>query len=218
MPDWIPEPFVGFCYDKSGRIWVIALTPTGPTLNLYSVDGTLHSSRPVDLSFPTLNVEQPYLAHLHMTVQQTGVFMAMDNCVIWDRNGEDSKLIELDSPITGIAPSPPYLRRRITTTCHNGCTVVWGDLDQAHVHQFARQFVNPKATYTREGLLAVACCGEGIVYASSDGRVTPKFSFDAPDAAVAGVVRTGQSRQFAVITEEGEVSVYDIPRYDYSGR
>jgi len=209
IPTWFPEQFLGSCYDRSGQVWVVALTPTGLTLDLYAITGALQQSQPLS---PSIDMERMCMAGLHMAAQENEVWLAGDRYVIWNKRGKDSTLVELDSPITAIAPSPPYLQRRIAVTCEKGCAMLRGELDQVHVEPFGRELLNAKATYTREGFLAVASPGEGYIYDSIDGQTTPKFRFDAPDAPPVAVVRTGESRQFAVITEGGEVSIYDIPR------
>ncbi len=118
---------------------------------------------------------------------------------------------EVPSPIVSITGSAPHSRTRIVLGCEEGGAVLWGESAAAPHTAFAADLVEPVVGINRGGWLIAATSETVEVFSTANGKLNFLATAPAPANRPLAVLATDHNQRFAIVSETGQASVYEIP-------
>lgn len=115
------------------------------------------------------------------------------------------------SPILSITGSAPHAKPRIVLGCKQGGLVLWGDTADAPQTTFAADLAAPSVGLNRGGWLIAATADTVEVFSTANSQLNFVCSTDGPKSDPIAVLSTNENQRFAIVTEEGNVMLYEIP-------
>jgi tetratricopeptide (TPR) repeat protein len=200
---------LGWARTGHGVHWLVR--GTGPecelTLECFGPDDALINS--ISLEFPDSRAELPGPLPLH--ARREGVFVGLGwkLLVLWPN--QRTSVIELPSPIHTLVGSAPFSRPRVVATCDQGAALYWADRSAPLVH-FAEDLHHPIAVFTRGGWLILAESSRCELYRAQDRRIVLESTLATVQSPPVALLTTSHADQFALLTADGVVRVYEPAR------
>lgn len=114
----------------------------------------------------------------------------------------------LPADVRRLAASPQHTRVRVAAAFDEGGVVLWED---GASQPFGQGLTDPRIAFTRSGFLVAAAAEGGRVYRTVDQKVVAIGSFEHGRAKPLAVLPTNVLNEFALLSEDGWVSVFQIP-------
>lgn len=209
-PRWLASNTLAVANGESA---VFALKATGFHLDLSSYDGKdeLLATRLLDIELPVrAHIPRPTIVPVPMQCQGSNVYIGMDRWLIIARANGATEVIEMPSPISGLACARPHTRTRVAVTYQTGGTIVWDDFSGIHQEPFGQSLESPVAGFAIGGFLVAASDDHCRLYSTNDGHVCFEAEIQWREARPIAILDTGGASEFAVCFADGRVMVYRI--------
>jgi len=115
------------------------------------------------------------------------------------------------SPILSITGSALHSRPRIVLGCEQGGAILWGDTADAPHTTFASELAEPAVGLNRGGWLIAATADNIEVFSTTGGKLHFAATAPGPQDQPLAVLSTPENHRFALITQSGQVLIYEIP-------
>ena len=207
LPRWLAPDTVGL-FREPGKVWVLRETPGGFVIEvLTEPDGLLLHTEQVhhDSHEPRQDGLHPFFvdpAHRQFIADGSTLHMPhYEGGWTSDRG-----------PIQSLAGMTFERVTRLVLTFSAGGEVLWDDGQEIRSSRLADDYTNPVATFTRRGHLVVADSSTCDVFNADRGEL--RFRARGPEmtARPVAVLPAPHLDQFAIVTADGQVRLFEIPR------
>jgi len=158
---------------------------------------------------PQMLEDSEVVRPLPFHVRGNSFYLGLGATLLSLREGQQSTT--LHSTIRSIVGSPWLSRARIVVGCAQGGVVVWGVTADSPHSTFAMDLAEPVVGLARGGSLAAATADVIEVSGTQGGRLSWVGTTDGPKQPPIAVTPTSAADQFAVFTQDGLVTIYDVP-------
>ncbi len=198
---WIVEP-------RNGQLCLIAIGPHGEQTTIETIPSAGWPSP----SGPQEEHEGLDCFHGALYARGEKVYLGLGNQVAIFGRSKMPEIQEFSRAVKSLTGSALNTRPRIAATFERGGEVFWDDFETGNHQPFAHDMPDPMACFNRGGYLIAACERKCEVYSTQDRRLQleAEMSISGPSpVAVLGAPRTDQ---FGIVTENGEIRVYELTR------
>lgn len=201
---WIDHGTIGIAQGQSQQWFVVRLTEANECLlEILSATGAIMSSKPLAFEFNELIVPVPICfagSKTHLAIGANLVSVRVDG---------QFERIEFHAPIRSIRGSVQGTMPRIALAFDNGVQVFW-NMGKVDSHpMICSDMAEPQTLFTRTGHLVVAAGHLCEIYQTANRQV--KFVAAIEIESCVRLMRNKESNCFAVLTESGNICVYQIP-------
>lgn len=120
--------------------------------------------------------------------------------------------IVFDHPIECLAVSPELTKAQLALGFKKGAQYI-GSTDSLKKRiDFARDMIDPQLCFTRDGDIIAVSPKYGRIYQCKGAEISTKSHFEAPRDPILAVLPGVSKGTFAIITKNGQVSIYEIPQ------
>ena len=201
---WIDEGTIGITQGQNHQWFIVRLTDSNECLlEILSATGELMSSKPLELEFRELSIPVP----ICFVGSKTHIGIGR-NLVNVNVSGDIEK-VEFYNAVRSICGSVPGTMPRIALAFDNGVQVIWNKGEITSRPIICEEMLEPKTLFTRTGHLVIAADRVCEIYKTVNRQV--QFVAVIEIDSCVRLMRSKESNQFAVLTESGDICVYQIP-------
>ena len=187
---------------RGGHLTLVAVGPHGEQM----------STQTVPMPEPSLDFEDtPSVLPVPLHARGDRVYVGVVNKMLVFMKAIPIDTVEFAQRITSLVGSAPNTRTRIAATFARGGTVLWHDLEGVHMEPFAGDVPYPVVCFNRGGYLIVASEGCCQVYSTQGRRVQFEAELTNSNSKPIAVLSAPRTDQFGIVSEAGEISVYELP-------
>ena len=179
----------------NGEYVLDIVTSSGDSLDSHRID-SMPGDDVVTLPIPVVCDG----THLYLSIGQ--------HLRIYGRGGWIETL-DLEEVVSRVTASARSTAPRIAIAFERGVQILWGGVTPELTQKFCTGLERPRILFTRTGHLVVASQDKCEVYKTSQRKITFVASFSIESCE--DVVATNDSQQFAILSSDGKVTVYQIP-------
>ncbi len=213
-PPWLPDQAVAIGRTDSGESSMLVPGGAGLVLSNFDVHNELLGSQVL----PWLDVwpdgngcyQTPAYEPVPFLMRGDRAYLGLeDRLICWRPEGR-VKVIDVGDRIVGMHCSAPFSRARVAVALREGAMLYWDDF-QAVKSPFAEDLTAPVLRFVEGGWLAAISENACTVYRTAENcRVHREAVLHHEHGLPIAVLDTGQKDQFAVVTQEGTVAIYQI--------
>lgn len=193
---------------SSGITWVLEsrnqlLTLVGLGKNGDPISSEVIEEFELDLEFPILPI--PFHA------QGDRLYVGSMNELLVMERSRPTMAVTCQETIFSLAGSAANTRPRVAATFEHGGSIYWHDSDGGHTQNFGSELSRPVVGFDRLGQLIAAGRGQCHIYRTQFSNLNLIAEGEIADSPPIAVLPEPRSRQFAIVTASGEVTIYRSP-------
>ncbi len=194
-------------FSPAGILWLCRSTESGLHLSAFASERTLIS----DIAFDHTSSVWPSLPCL--SVQETHAALSLNQTLhIFDISSglqrEKGSTLEFEQPILGLVASPRWAKPHFAVVMTSQIALVWLTGTHAHSYVIDTVFEQPKAAFTKDGILVVLSMGGGHLFDCDSKGVKASSSFPLMEATPVAVMPGPEARTFATLDASGQIKIY----------
>jgi hypothetical protein len=176
----------------------------------YAPSLRLEGQRSFDLITDTYMMEDAEVIRpLPFYVRGNSFYLGLGATLLSLRAGQE--FTTLHSTIRSLTGSAWHSRPRIVAGCSQGGVVLWGVTADSPRSTFAMDLAEPVVGLARGGWLVAATNDTIEVSNTQGGQLTWVGEVTGPGQPPVAVTPTSAANQFALFTQDGLVTIYDVP-------
>ncbi|MFM9966376.1 MAG: hypothetical protein ACKV2Q_34805 [Planctomycetaceae bacterium] len=207
LPNWLADDTVGLCR-QPGIVWVLRETPSCFVIECHSEpSGLLLHTQQMNFA-----AHEPRNAGLHpLFVDSSGRKFVADGSTLLMPH-YDGGWASDRGPIQSLTGMTFERVTRLALTFVSGAEILWDDGHEVRSSRLSDDYSHPVATFTRRGHLVVADATTCDVF--NVDRSELRFRARGPEktARPIALLPAPHLDQFALITADGQVRLFQIPR------
>jgi hypothetical protein len=207
-PAWLPQGFP-FAFGD-GVVWSIHVAAGRAVLSCYDrVQGHLRQTS--DITDELLEgAERTEQTRLSLANLGRGVAVALGNRLVLTHGDGAFIRVELPGQAVRIFSTIPHTRQGIAIMLHQGAVIYW--VGAENCSELDRDISSPIGAFIPQGPLVLAS-GPHLVLLEADSRgVHSVVRMELVGQRIVGVSLGSEAGQFAVLAENGQMTIYRMPR------
>jgi hypothetical protein len=208
-PPWLPTEGFPFAIGPE-VIWAIHMATGCAILSCYDkVRGKL--LRTVDITDDLVsNAERTEDTHLSLSALTDGVAVALGNRLVLTNENGGLTRVELPGQAVRLISTLPNTRQGVAVMLKHGAVMHWRGT--SNCLQLDRDILSPIGAFVPGGPLVLVSDLRLLLIEVDSRGVHSVIRMDLTGQRVVGVTSTGNSGEFAVLGESGQMTIYRIPR------
>ncbi len=197
-----------------GINWLLETRASHPTLVAVGPSGQQISTQFMPSFEPSVDDDPtPGVIPVPMHARGERVYVGILNKLLVFEKGLWNCVARFPEQIESLAGPVPNTRSRIAVTFARGGEVFWGGIEikGAVSTPFANEMLHPVAGFNRGGFLIAASPGRCEIYSTHGRQVRFEADLDGTTASPIAVLAAPRSDQFAIVSETGEIDIYELP-------
>jgi hypothetical protein len=208
-PSWLPTQGFPFAIGED-LVWTVHLAEGRAILSAYDkVHGQLHRTSDItdDLLAGATRTEE---TRMSLTVLGNGVAIALGNRLVLTRGDGGFARVELPGQSVRLVATLPHTRHGVAVMLNQGAVMYWVG-GEACV-ELERDIPSPLGAFVPGGPLVLASASWLILLEVDFRGVHKVLRVDLTGQQIAGVAAAANAGDFAVLSQNGSLTVYRIPR------
>ena len=205
-PEWLPQPGLRFAFGEEA-VWSLHLSEGRAIVSNHNKNGVLQSTVDVTRELMTVG-ERLESSPFCLTVLEKGAVVAWGNRLVLVLAGGGLQKIDLPGAAVELVPTLPHTRQGVAILLKTGAVMHWLDVPELidldpDIAASHGAFIpgGPLALISPDQLLLLEVNAQGV------GKCTRK---DLPGSKLVGVTATTHPGEFAVLNQQGEISLYRL--------
>jgi len=200
----------GLCFGASGSVHLLDTMPEEwiADVKCFAPSLRLDGQRSFALS-PEMVEDAEVIRPLPFYVRGNSFYLGLGTTLLSLRAGQEATTVH--STIRSITGSAWHSRPRIVAACAQGGVVIWGVTADSPRNTFAMDLAEPVVGLARGGWLVAATDDTIEVSSTQGGQLSWIGKTHGPEQPPIAVVPTSAANQFALVTQDGLVTIYEVP-------